>query len=88
MAWSVELSRTATRQITKLDRVPQERIVRFLRERIATGENPRQWGKALRGEKRELWAYRVGDYRIICDVQDERSTVLVLWVAHRKEAYR
>ena len=88
MAWKIEISRTAEKQNTKLQREPQQSILRFLRERVSPAENPRQWGKPLHGEKRGLWRYRVGNYRLICDIQDERITVLVLLVGHRKDVYR
>ena len=88
MAWTIEITRTAEKQIKKLDRVAQALIVRFLRERLKPADDPRQWGKPLHGEKRGLWRYRVGDYRLICDIQDERITVLVLEVGHRKDVYR
>lgn len=86
--WIIEISRTAEKQIRKLDRKAQEGIIRFLRERVQPAEDPRQWGKPLRGDKRGLWRYRVGDYRLICDIQDEKITVLVLAVGHRKDVYR
>jgi mRNA interferase RelE/StbE len=86
--WRIEITRTAEKQITKLDRTAQKSIQRFLRERLAPTENPRDWGKPLRGEKQGLWRYRVGDYRLICHIQDERITVLVLEVGHRKDVYR
>ncbi len=86
--WQIEITRTATRQITKLDGEAQKSIQRFLRERLTTADNPRQWGKALHGDKRSLWRYRVGDYRLICDIQDEKVTVLLLEVGHRKDVYR
>lgn len=86
--WRIEITRTAEKQITKLDRGAQKSILRFLRERVAGAEDPRQLGKALQGEKRGLWRYRVGDYRLICDIQGERVTVLVLEVGHRKDVYR
>jgi len=88
LAWTIEITRTAEKQIKKLDRVAQALIVRFLRERLKPADDPRQWGKPLHGEKRGLWRYRVGDYRLICDIQDERITVLVLEVGHRKDVYR
>jgi mRNA interferase RelE/StbE len=88
LVWTIEITRTAEKQIKKLDGAAQKSIVRFLRERLKSSENPRQWGKPLRGDKRGLWRYRVGDYRLICDIQDEKATVLVLEVAHRKDAYR
>jgi mRNA interferase RelE/StbE len=86
--WRIEITRTAEKQITKLTRPAQKSIQRFLRERLTPADNPRQWGKPLQGEKRGLWRYRVGDYRLICDIQDEKITVLVLEVGHRKDVYR
>lgn len=86
--WKIEISRTAEKQIQNLDRKAQQSIIRFLRQRIEPAGDPRQWGKALHGEKRGLWRYRVGDYRLICDIQDERVIVLVLAVGHRKDVYR
>ena len=88
MAWRIEITRTATKQITKLDHRAQGSILRFLRERLSHADNPRQWGRALQGEKRGLWRYRVGDYRLICDIQDEKITILVLELGHRKDVYR
>lgn len=86
--WRVEITRTAEKQIQKLNRTVQESIIRFLRERVQTADNPRQSGRPLHGDKGGLWRYRVGDYRLICDIQDERITVLVLRVGHRKDVYR
>ena len=88
MVWTIEITRSAEKQIKKLDRVAQSSIVRFLRDRLTPADNPRQWGKPLHGEKGGLWRYRVGDYRLICDIQDEKITVLVLEVGHRKDVYR
>lgn len=85
MAWTIEITRTAEKQITKLHREAQQAIVGFLRERLAATDNPRRWGRPLQGEKRGLWRYRVGEYRLICDIQDERITVIVLQVGHRKD---
>jgi mRNA interferase RelE/StbE len=88
LVWKIEITRTAERQINKLDAPAQKSIVRFLRERLKSAANPRQWGKPLHRDKRGLWRYRVRDYRLICDIQDEKITVLVLEVAHRKDVYR
>jgi mRNA interferase RelE/StbE len=86
--WTIEITRGAEKQIKKLNRTAQVAILRFLRERLQLAAAPRQWGKPLQGEKGGLWRYRVGDYRLICDIQDEKITVLVLRVGHRKDVYR
>lgn len=88
MAWIVEITRTAEKQINKLNGKDQELIVRFLRDRVQFSTNPRQWGKPLQVDKKGLWRYRVGDYRLICDIHDEKVRVLVLRVGHRKDVYR
>ena len=86
--WRVEINHSAEKQIQKLDRSAQGPIVRFLRGRVQAADNPRQWGKPLHGDKGGLWRYRVGDYQLICDIQDERITVLVVSVGHHKDVYR
>ncbi|MGA7521758.1 MAG: type II toxin-antitoxin system RelE/ParE family toxin [Acidobacteriaceae bacterium] len=65
------------------------RIAEFLQKRVASLENPRSLGQALiSAEVGHLWRYRVGDYRIVCDLQDRRLLVLVLRIGHRREVYR
>jgi mRNA interferase RelE/StbE len=89
MAWSVELSATAAQELGKLDPQNSRRILKFLKERVAKLDDPRSIGKALSGPRfGELWRYRVGDYRLICKIEDDRLLVLVLRVGHRKEIYR
>ena len=83
MAWQIEIRKSAEKEIKQLDKKAQSDILRFLRERVVG--DPRQTGKALKGEFGDLWRYRVGNYRIICDIQDEIITVLVLRVGHRKD---
>ena len=88
MTWHVEFTRTAETQIRKLDRTSQARVVSYLRQRLFSAKDPRQFGKALQGDEQGLWRYRVGSYRIICDIRDANSCVLVLAVAHGQEVYR
>jgi mRNA interferase RelE/StbE len=89
MAWRVELHPDAARELEKLDPQNERRIRKFLYERVATLEDPRIIGKALRGAQlREYWRYRVGNYRLIREFIDNRLVVLVLRVGHRKEIYR
>jgi mRNA interferase RelE/StbE len=89
MAWSVELSEGADRQLSRLDPQHRTRILKFLHERVARLGDPRSIGEALHGSPLgEFWRYRVGDYRLICKIEDDRLVVLVLRVGHRKEIYR
>ena len=88
MAWKIKISTTATKQLKKLDKNAKQRIITFLRDKIECTNNPRIYGKALKGEKADLWRYRVGDYRLICHICDNSITVLVLAVGHQKEIYR
>jgi mRNA interferase RelE/StbE len=86
--WTVKLDPRAFAELQKLDRSEQRRITAFLGERIAGKSDPRKSGKALTGEMKRLWRYRIGDYRAVCSFSDEQCIVLVLRVAHRKDAYR
>ena len=89
MAWRIELSLQADRELGKLDPPQKKRILKFLHERLAPVENPRSIGQALRGsELGEFWKYRVGDYRLICKIEDDRLLVLVLRIGHRSDIYR
>lgn len=78
LAWRIEVTDTAKKQLAKLDRQVQLEIVRYLREKIATEEDPRRHGAPLRRELLGRWKYRVGAYRLICEIQEERILVLVL----------
>jgi len=89
MAWNVELAESAARELVKLDPSERKRIVKFLRERVARLDDPRSIGEALHGSRLgEFWKYRVGDYRLIVRIEDDRLVVLVLRVGHRKQVYR
>jgi mRNA interferase RelE/StbE len=89
MAWRIELARAAVRDLDKLDPQQARRILRFLYERVAHLEDPRSIGEALTGSRLgEFWKYRIGNYRLICDIQDQQIGVLVLRVGHRGGLYR
>jgi mRNA interferase RelE/StbE len=89
LAWQIELTATAAKQLAKLDRGEARRITTFLRERLATHDDPRQLGKALTGPTLGMyWRYRVGDCRLICDIQDGVLVILVVEMGNRKDVYR
>lgn len=88
MAWTIEYTDVARTQLRKLDKVAARRILDYMDQRIAPLEDARGLGKALQGPLGEFWRYRVGDFRIICDLQDEKLRVLVVRVGNRKDVYR
>ena len=88
MDWTIKWEEHAFKELKKLDKAAQREILRYFNERIATDKNPRRFGKALTANKSGLWRYRVGDFRMICQIQDHELVVLVLRVAHRRLVYR
>lgn len=88
MAWSIRFDPRAERELARLDRQVQIRILRFLRERIAPLADPRELGEALTGPLRSFWKYRVGPYRVIADLQRDELIILVVRVGHRGSVYR
>lgn len=87
MAWKIEFTPAAEKSLTKLEIDTQKRIVRFMRERVANTDDPRRYGKGLSNNLAGLWRYRIGDYRVIVDIQDGKIVVLVLSVGHRSSIY-
>jgi mRNA interferase RelE/StbE len=88
LAWTIEFRPNARRELRRLDQSVQRRLIQYLEQRVVTLRDPRQLGKALRGEQGELWSYRVGAYRIICVFEHNRLVVVVVSVGHRREVYR
>ncbi len=86
MVWKIEMTGEAEKELARIDKPAAKRIVRYLRERVSV--DPRSSGKSLRGDLSGLWRYRIGDYRVICELYDEKVSVLVVRIAHRKEVYR
>ena len=87
MAWTVDYTVSAERQLERLDRQVSNRIRSYMLERVATLEFPRDRGERLRWNLRDFWRYRVGDYRVICDIQNEALVILVVGVGHRRDIY-
>jgi mRNA interferase RelE/StbE len=87
MNWTISFKNKASKAFSRLDNTIKRRIVSLLDD-IAQMENPRHQGKALTGKYKGLWRYRVGDYRLICKIQDNEVTILVLNIGHRKKIYK
>ena len=86
--WRVEYTDIAESGLLKLDKPVRERVLAFFRDRIEDAEDPKALAESLSGELRGLYRYRVGDYRIICDIRKLVMVVLVLEVGHRSSIYR
>ncbi len=89
MAWRIELSDLARKNLKQLDPQNAKRILSFLNDRVSRLEDPRSIGEALRGSKLgELWKYRVGDYRIISSIEDNAVRIIVVRIGNRKDVYK
>ena len=86
--WRVEFDRAAARELRKLGTEAERRVLTYLRTRIAGSDDPRRLGQPLTGDRQGFWRYRVGDYRIVASIEDDRLVVLVVTVGHLREVYR
>jgi mRNA interferase RelE/StbE len=88
MPWNVEFTDKARRQLRKLPPDVQSRLLRFLRQRVASSDDPRQLASRLTGDFSGYWRFRVGDYRLVCRIDDGKLIVLVISLGHRKLVYQ
>jgi len=89
MAWTIEFTPEAQRNLDRLDKQVSRRVARFIIDRIADLEDPRSLGEALHGpDLKRYWKYRVGDYRVIAKIEDERVSIVVVRIGNRHEVYR
>ncbi|MBN1649332.1 MAG: type II toxin-antitoxin system RelE/ParE family toxin [Spirochaetales bacterium] len=86
MAWTIEFAKSAAKQLKKTDKQTAVRILKFMNEKVK--KDPRSVGEALHANLADFWKYRIGDYRLICEIQDGKLVVLVLKLGHRREVYR
>ena len=87
MNWVYRFDERALKELKKLGRTAQRQIIAYLDDRIAANADPRRFGKGLKADLAGLWRYRVGDYRILCQIKDRELLVLVVAVGHRKDIY-
>jgi mRNA interferase RelE/StbE len=85
--WIVEWDDRAVKELRRIDKTTQLDILQFLKKRIMTHEDPRRFGKPLIGNKKGLWRYRIGDYRLICSIEETVFKILVIAVGHRRSIY-
>ena len=87
MAWKIEYTKTALGQLAGIDREAAKGIKKYLDVRVASNEDPRRFGDPLKREMSGLWKYRVGAFRIIVEIQEDRVVVLVVRIGHRSKIY-
>ncbi len=85
--WKIEWDSKALKEAKKLDRDARKKIVDYLEKRVLASQNPYQFGKPLKGNKAGIWRYRVGNYRILCQIEDKALIILVIAIGHRKDIY-
>ena len=88
MKYKVDYDKKADKQLGKMDKSESSMIYDWIDEHLEGCENPRAYGKPLKGNRKGYWRYRVGDYRIIADIQDNKILILVTEVGHRREIYK
>lgn len=88
MSWVYSIDERALKDLRKLGKQAQREIIDYLDNRVVGEGDPRRFGKGLKAELAGLWRYRVGDYRILCQIRDGELLVLVVAVGHRRNIYR
>lgn len=87
MKYKVEYTKQAVKQLKKLDKPTASLIIGWIEKNLVDCENPRQYGKGLVANHRGEWRYRIGNYRLIADIQDEKIVILIMSIGHRREIY-
>ena len=87
MGWTINYSDQAAKELQKMDRCDRELIMAYMRERIEGCSNPRVYGEPLRHNMQGVWRYRIGKYRILCELVDEEVMVYVVKIDHRRTVY-
>ena len=87
MTWKVDFDPRAMKELEKLDKQVQIRIIKFIKQRIELSDDCKNIGLPLKGNLSGLWKYRVGDYRLICKIEHKKLHVLIINVGHRKNIY-
>lgn len=86
--YNVELSERFKKEFRKLDKYTQKIIRSWINKNLVECQNPRQYGKGLTANRKGQWRYRIGDYRLICEIEDENMIVLALTIGHRRSIYK
>ena len=88
MGYKVNTTPRFDKEFKKLDRYTQRMIQHWIIKNLVDCENPRQQGKALTANRKGQWRYRIGDYRLICEIRDEELVIIALSIGHRRDIYK
>ncbi len=86
--WSLEFTDKANKEFLKLDTAIYRRMTNFIDNHLMQADNPRLLGKSLTGNLKEYWRYRIGDYRLLCEIHDHKLTIVAVRIAHRRDVYK
>ena len=87
MKYKVEYLPSVVKELQKLDKYTQRILLEWIEKNLVDCENPRIHGKALTANRVDQWRYRVGDYRIIAKIEDDKLVILVIAIGHRRDIY-
>jgi len=87
MNWTIKLSKKSVKNLAKINKVDRQKNLQFINEILPSLDNPRNQGKALKGGLK-LWRYRMGNYRLICEIKDQELIIVVVTLGHRKGVYK
>jgi len=88
MKYKILFDKNADKQLRKIDKTQQRIIVNWIVKNLENTNDPRAFGKALKGNLKDYWRYRVGDYRIIAEINDAEVKILIIEIGHRKDIYK
>lgn len=88
MKYRLLFSKRALKELKKMDKAVSALIFAWLKKNIDGAADPRAFGKALKGDKKEMWRYRIGDYRILANIEDENLTIIAIEIGHRRDIYK
>lgn len=88
MKYRLLFSKRALKQLKKMDKAVSALIFAWLKKNIDGAADPRAFGKALKGDKKEMWRYSIGDYRVLANIEDENLTIIAIEIGHRRDIYK
>ena len=88
MKYSVEYATQAVRELRKMDRPIQKILLAWIEKNLVDCDDPRSYGRALTANHKGIWRYRIGEYRVLAEIDDGRIVILLLHIGHRKEVYK